>query len=81
MHSGKVVHGIITGLEWLATSADQSHYLVVLESPSALLSHTCCCAIYQNQSIPEVIEQLLRAHGLDGPDQGKQRFRKMAVIS
>ncbi|MEG4649836.1 type VI secretion system tip protein VgrG, partial [Enterobacter cloacae] len=26
MRSGKAVHGIITRLEWISTTADQSHY-------------------------------------------------------
>ncbi len=68
MHSGKVVHGIITGLEWLSTSADQSHYRVTLSSRLALLSCSKGSAVYQDQSVPEVVEQVLRAHGLEGPD-------------
>src|SRR5471030_545521 len=68
MRSGKIVPGIITGLQWLATSADQSHYCVTLESRLALLSRSHGCAVYQNQSAPEVVEQVLRAHGLEGPD-------------
>ncbi len=30
MRSGKAVHGIITRLEWLASTADQAHWQVVL---------------------------------------------------
>ncbi|UZM74508.1 type VI secretion system Vgr family protein [Yersinia sp. SCPM-O-B-9106 (C-191)] len=68
MRNGKVVHGILTRLEWLSTSADQSHYRVTLESRLALLSRRRNCAIFQNQSVPEVVEQVLRDHGLEGPD-------------
>ena len=68
MRSGKAVHGIITRLEWLSTTADQSHYQVELSSRLALLSRTRQCRIFQNQSVPEVVEQVLRRHGLDGPD-------------
>ncbi|CAM8223389.1 type VI secretion system Vgr family protein [Enterobacter hormaechei] len=68
MHSGKAVHGIITRLEWLSTTADQSHYRVELSSRLALLSRTRQCRIFQNQSLPEVVEQVLRQHGLEGPD-------------
>jgi hypothetical protein len=32
MRSGKNVHGIITRLEWLSTSKDQSHYRLTLSS-------------------------------------------------
>jgi type VI secretion system secreted protein VgrG len=68
MRSGKNVHGIITRLEWLSTTADQSHYNVTLSSRLALLSHTRQCAIFQNQSVPEVVEKVLRQHGLEGAD-------------
>lgn len=68
MRSGKAVHGIITRLEWLSTTADQSHYRVVLSSRLALLSRTRQCRVFQNQSVPEVVEQVLRGHGLEGAD-------------
>ena len=68
MRSGKNVHGIITRLEWLSTSKDQSHYRLTLSSRLALLGYTRQCAVYQNQSVPEVVEQVLRKHGLEGPD-------------
>jgi type VI secretion system secreted protein VgrG len=68
MRKHKVVHGIITGLEWLSTSADESHYSVTLESRLALLSRSRRCALYQNLSVPEVVEQVLRKHGQEGAD-------------
>ncbi|MCG0456234.1 type VI secretion system tip protein VgrG [Enterobacter cloacae complex sp. ECC445] len=68
MRNGKEVHGIITFLKCLCTSADQSRYAVRLESRLALLSHTSRCAIYQNMSVPELVEHLLRRHGLVGVD-------------
>ncbi|WP_151995259.1 type VI secretion system Vgr family protein [Buttiauxella massiliensis] len=68
MRSGKNVHGIIIRLEWLSTTQDQSHYKVTLSSRLALLSFTRQCAVFQNQSVPEVVEQVLRQHGLEGPD-------------
>ncbi|WP_331706449.1 type VI secretion system tip protein VgrG [Enterobacter ludwigii] len=68
MRSGKNVHGIITRLEWLSTSKDQSHYRLTLSARLALLGYTRQCAVYQNQSVPEVVEQVLRKHGLEGPD-------------
>ena len=68
MRSGKVVHGIITRLEWIATTADQAHWQMVLESRLALLSRTRQCRIFQSQSVPEVVEQVLRQHGLEGAD-------------
>ncbi|WP_320733043.1 type VI secretion system Vgr family protein [Enterobacter roggenkampii] len=68
MRSGKNVHGRVTRLEWLSTSRDQSHYRLTLSSRLALLGYTRQCAVYQNQSVPEVVEQVLRRHGLEGPD-------------
>ena len=68
MRSGKSVHGRVTRLEWLSTSKDQSHYRLTLSSRLALLGYTRQCAVFQNQSVPEVVEQVLRKHGLEGPD-------------
>ncbi|EOF7238871.1 type VI secretion system Vgr family protein [Enterobacter roggenkampii] len=68
MRSGKNVHGMVTRLEWLSTSKDQSRYRLTLSSRLALLGYTRQCAVFQNQSVPEVVEQVLRRHGLEGPD-------------
>ena len=62
------MHGMVTRLEWLSTSKDQSHYRLTLSSRLALLGYTRQCAVYQNQSVPEVVERVLRKHGLEGPD-------------
>ncbi|MDU3301400.1 MAG: type VI secretion system tip protein VgrG, partial [Enterobacter ludwigii] len=64
----KVVQGVITKLEWLSTNADQSHYAVTLGSRLALLSRSRRCAIYQNVTVPELVAQILRSHGLEGSD-------------
>ena len=37
MRSGKNVHGMVTRLQWLSTSKDQSHYRLTLSSRLALL--------------------------------------------
>ncbi|MEM6052414.1 type VI secretion system tip protein VgrG [Erwinia sp. P7711] len=68
MLSGRVVQGIITAFEWLGTTADQTRYSVTLSSRLALLGHTRRCAVYQNLSVPELVEQVLREHGLEGAD-------------
>ncbi|HBL4690706.1 type VI secretion system tip protein VgrG [Citrobacter sedlakii] len=68
MRGGKNVHGMVTHLEWLSTSKDQSHYRLTLSSRLALLGYTRQCAVFQNQSVPEVVEQVLRKHGLEGAD-------------
>ncbi|MGQ9015880.1 type VI secretion system Vgr family protein [Klebsiella pneumoniae] len=68
MRGGKNVHGMVTRLEWLSTSQDQSHYRLTLSSRLALLGYTRQCVVFQNQSVPEVVEQVLRKHGLEGAD-------------
>ncbi|WP_248725849.1 contractile injection system protein, VgrG/Pvc8 family, partial [Enterobacter cloacae] len=39
-----------------------------LSSRLALLSRTRQCRIFQHQPVPEVVEQVLRQHGLEGAD-------------
>ncbi|WP_272687114.1 type VI secretion system Vgr family protein [Providencia sp. PROV149] len=68
MRADKRVSGVITRLQWLSTTADQSHYAVVLESRLALLKYTSRSAVYQNVSVMEVVEQVLRSHGFEGYD-------------
>ncbi|WP_281083005.1 type VI secretion system Vgr family protein [Klebsiella quasivariicola] len=68
IRGGKNVHGMVTRLEWLSTSQDQSRYRLTLSSRLALLGYTRQCAVFQNQSVPEVVEQVLRKHGLEGAD-------------
>ncbi len=68
MLSGRVVQGVITAFEWLGTTVDQTHYSVTLSSRLSLLGHTRRCALYQNLSVPELVEQVLRKHGLEGGD-------------
>ncbi|MGV3345352.1 type VI secretion system Vgr family protein [Enterobacteriaceae bacterium LUAb1] len=68
MLSGKVVQGIITGFEVLSATADQTHFAVTLSSRLALLAHTRRCAVWQNVTVPELVEQILRRHGLEGTD-------------
>lgn len=68
MRSGRVVQGVIIGFEWLGATVDQTHYSVTLSSRLALLEQTRRCAVYQNLSVPEVVEGVLREHGLEGSD-------------
>lgn len=68
MLSGRVVQGIIIGFEILNETMDQTHFAVTLSSRMALLAHTRRCAVWQNVSVPELVEQVLRSHGLEGAD-------------
>ncbi|MGV3347025.1 type VI secretion system Vgr family protein [Enterobacteriaceae bacterium LUAb1] len=61
--------GIITACEHLSTTRDQGHYAVTLEPRLALLARSHQNAIYQQQSVPEIVESILRErHGMRGQD-------------
>ena len=68
MHSGRVVQGIITGFEYLKETADQSHFAVTISSRLSLLAYSRRCAVWQNVAVPELVEQILRSHGLEASD-------------
>jgi type VI secretion system secreted protein VgrG len=62
------IYGIITEFKQLSISKDEAHYQVVLSPRLARLSLNRNCAIYQNQSVVSVVEQVLRSHGFSGID-------------
>lgn len=65
----RVVQGVVTGFERLSTSADQTHYAVTLQPRLALLSRSRQNAIYQDMSVPQIVEKILRErHGMRGQD-------------
>ncbi|MCP2230796.1 type VI secretion system secreted protein VgrG [Erwinia aphidicola] len=65
----RVVQGVLTGFERLSTSADQTHYAVTLQPRLALLSRSRQNAIYQDMSVPQIVEKILRErHGMRGQD-------------
>lgn len=68
MRNHKVVHGIITGFTRLSANTEQSHYQITLGSRLSRLSRSRRCTLYQKTSVPEVVEQVLRAHGLESSD-------------
>ncbi|QBX82650.1 type VI secretion system Vgr family protein [Citrobacter tructae] len=68
MRNGKIVHGVITGFEWLGSSVDQRHFAITLTSRLSLMNLTRRCSVWQNRSVPELVEIILRAHGLEGSD-------------
>jgi type VI secretion system secreted protein VgrG len=63
--SDRRIQGVITGFRQLAGSRDETTYEVVLESRLALLRNTPKCRVFLNQSIPEIIGQILREHSFD----------------
>ncbi|MGV3345443.1 type VI secretion system Vgr family protein [Enterobacteriaceae bacterium LUAb1] len=65
----RTICGVITACEHLSTTDDQGHYAVTLEPRLALLSRSHQSAIYQQQSVPEIVERILRErHGMRGQD-------------
>ncbi|MGK3126281.1 type VI secretion system Vgr family protein [Candidatus Pantoea formicae] len=60
------IHGIITRLSRISTSADEASYEVILEHPLALLASTRRYAIYQDSSVPELVITVLQSHGFHG---------------
>lgn len=64
----RTVYGVVHTFQRLLTSADETHYALDIVPRIALLQHTKRSEIYLNQSVPEVVEKILRSHGLEGPD-------------
>ncbi|MTD29075.1 type VI secretion system Vgr family protein [Erwinia sorbitola] len=65
----RVVQGVVTGFERLGISTDQTLYAVTLQPRLALLSRSHQNAIYQDMSVPQIVEKILRErHGMRGQD-------------
>ncbi|KJX53380.1 type VI secretion system Vgr family protein [Enterobacter hormaechei] len=65
----RVIQGVVTGFERLGTSKDETRYAVTLESRLALLSRSHQNAVYQDMSVPQIVEKILRErHGMRGQD-------------
>nr|WP_314265439.1 type VI secretion system tip protein VgrG [uncultured Moellerella sp.] len=63
----KRVHGVITDFKRLAGSADEAQYQVVIEPFFALLRHQIRShRFFLNQSVPDVVDQILREHNFKG---------------
>jgi len=64
----RTVYGVVHTFQRLSTSADETHYTLKIVPRIALLQHTKRSEIYLNQSVTEVVENILRSHGFEGPD-------------
>ncbi|MCP6299876.1 type VI secretion system tip protein VgrG [Klebsiella pneumoniae] len=65
----RVIQGVVTGFERLSTSRDETHYALTFQPRLALLNRSHQNAIYQDQSVPQIVEKILRErHGLRGQD-------------
>ncbi|WP_243077478.1 type VI secretion system Vgr family protein [Pantoea sp. MQR6] len=61
----KVVHGVVTHFERISSSADQAEYMITLEPFLALLKNQFRThRFFVNQSVPEVVAEVLQEHGL-----------------
>lgn len=64
----RTVFGVVESFRRVSTSNDDTHYALTIVPRIALLDYTKGSEIYLNQSVIEVVEQVLRKHGLEGPD-------------
>ncbi|WP_407254122.1 type VI secretion system Vgr family protein [Escherichia coli] len=65
----RTLYGVITGFKHLSTSRDETRYEVRLEPRMALLARSRQNAIYQNLTVPQIVEKILRErHQLRGQD-------------
>ncbi|MDV5141984.1 type VI secretion system Vgr family protein [Chimaeribacter arupi] len=60
------VPGVITSLERLSCSVDETLYEAILEHPMVLLNTRYRSAVYQNISVPNLVKQILKEHGFEG---------------
>jgi type VI secretion system secreted protein VgrG len=65
----RTVHGVVTGLQRLSDSNDEARYAITLQPRFALLGKGKQFRIYQHQSVPEIVESILRSrHDMEGQD-------------
>lgn len=64
----RMVFGVVESFRRVSTSKDETYYALTIVPRIALLGYTKGSEIYLNQSVTEVVEQVLRKHGLEGPD-------------
>ncbi|MBJ2228159.1 type VI secretion system tip protein VgrG [Pseudomonas simiae] len=65
----RTLQGVVTGFKRQSGSNDQATYEITLQPRLALLGRGRQFRIYQHQSVPEIVESILRSrHGLEGQD-------------
>ena len=65
----RTLHGVITSFKHLSSSQDEARYEVRLEPRMALLTRSRQNAIYQNLTVPQIVEKILRErHQMRGQD-------------
>lgn len=56
----RILRGVITAFQQCESSADETRYVVVLESRLALLRTSLTYGVYQHKSVPGVVEGILK---------------------
>jgi len=65
----RVIQGVVTGFKRLSSSCDESRYALCLQPRLALLSRSHQNRIYQDISVPGIVEKILRErHAMRGQD-------------
>ncbi|MHA4830362.1 type VI secretion system Vgr family protein [Enterobacter ludwigii] len=65
----RILQGVVSGFERLNTSKDETHYALTLQPRLALLDRSHQNAIYQDMSVPQIVEKILRErHNMRGQD-------------
>lgn len=65
----RTLQGVVSGFERLSTSRDETRYALTLRPRLALLDRSHQNAIYQDMSVPQIVEKILRErHSMRGQD-------------
>jgi type VI secretion system secreted protein VgrG len=64
----RTVYGVVDAFRRVSVSGDEITYALRIVPRIALMQHTRRSEVYLNQSVPEVVEKILRSHGLEGAD-------------
>jgi type VI secretion system secreted protein VgrG len=65
----RTLQGVVSGFERLSTSKDETHYALTLQPRLALLDRSHQNAIYQDMSVPQIVDKILRErHNMRGQD-------------
>ncbi|AJJ66030.1 type VI secretion system tip protein VgrG [Yersinia pseudotuberculosis] len=65
----RVIHGVVTGFKRLSASKEECRYELSLQPRLALLSRSHQNGIYQDMSVPQIVEKILRErHDMRGQD-------------
>ncbi|HBM2921239.1 TPA: type VI secretion system tip protein VgrG [Klebsiella michiganensis] len=65
----RTIQGVVMAFERLSASRDETHYSLTLQPRLALLSRSHQNRIYQDMSVPDIVEHILRTrHAMRGED-------------